>query len=51
MLEFLDTLRETNVCNMFGAGPYLRAEFPELGRPDAGSIVIYWMRTYGKGKR
>lgn len=49
-LEYLDSLRESGVTNMFGAAPYLREEF-DLSRELASAILGYWMRTFGKGKR
>jgi hypothetical protein len=45
-LEFLDELRESGETNMFGARPYLRAEFPWLSEKEAGEILAYWMRTF-----
>ncbi len=49
-LIYLDKLRESGVTNMFGAGPYLEAEF-HLERKDAGHIVGYWMTTFGNEER
>lgn len=49
-LEYLDTLRESGVCNMFGAGEYVETEF-HLSRRDARPIVLYWMSTFGKEER
>jgi len=46
-LEFLDDLRESGAPNMFGARPYLIAEFPELQPKQAGEILSYWMKTFG----
>ena len=50
-LEYLDNLRESGVTNMFGAGAYLRYEFPELGRKESGKILGYWMKTFGSDDR
>jgi hypothetical protein len=58
-LEFLDDLRESGDTNMYGAGPYLDAEFPDLndGRPShhssdmARKILVYWMESFGKADR
>lgn len=56
-LEFLDDLRESAVVNMFGAGPYLDEQFPELADDDvrsyrssekARAILSYWMATFGE---
>jgi hypothetical protein len=43
--EYLDELRDSGETNMFGAGPYLEAEFG-LGRYDARKIVQAWMETF-----
>lgn len=61
MLEFLDELRESGITNMYGAGPYLEEEFPvTLADPHprsfrssekAGEVLLYWMKTFGKGDR
>jgi hypothetical protein len=47
-LEYLDELRESGVTNMFGARPYLIAEFPELKIDEAGKILSYWMKTFSE---
>lgn len=45
-LQFLDDLRETGVTNMFGAAPYVTAQFPSLRKGEAEAILKYWMRTF-----
>jgi hypothetical protein len=45
-LEYLDDLRESGVTNMFGAGAYLREDFPDLSRAEASEILQYWMHTF-----
>lgn len=45
--EFLDYLRESGVCNMFGAGPYLQKEFG-FDRSTANDCLKYWMTTFDK---
>jgi hypothetical protein len=47
MFEYLDTLRETGVTNMFGASPYLQQAFG-IDRREAKNILIEWMKTYGQ---
>ncbi len=47
-LAFLDELRESGKTNMFGARPYLLAEFPYLTKADAAAILGEWMRTFGE---
>ena len=44
---YLDALRESGVTNMFGAGPYLVAEFGLTSR-EAREILAEWMRTFEK---
>jgi len=50
MLEYLDDLRDGGTINMFGARPYVEAEFG-LDKSDARIVVSYWMKTFGKGER
>jgi len=49
-LEFLDDLRESGQCNMFGAWPFLMDEFM-IGKKDAAAILTYWMKTFGHKDR
>ena len=50
-LEFLDDLRESGDTNMFGARPFLQDEYPELSPKEAGTVVSYWMKTFGNENR
>ena len=43
--EFLDDLRETGATNMYGAGPYLRAAFPELTKQKSWEVLTAWMES------
>jgi hypothetical protein len=45
MFEYLDTLRESGVTNMFGAGQYLEQAF-DIDRREAKSVLLEWMRQY-----
>lgn len=45
IFEYLDDLRESGDTNMFGAGPYVVAEFG-LGRNEAREVVIEWANTF-----
>lgn len=45
MFEYLNTLRETGVTNMFGAGPYLEQAF-DIDRREAKQVLLEWMRQY-----
>ena len=44
--EYLGQLRDSGVTNMFGAVPYLQAEFPELSsdRARASQTLRLWMQ-------
>lgn len=46
-LIYLDELRESGETNMFGARPYLIEEF-DLPKSDAGTILSYWMASFGE---
>lgn len=48
--EYLNWLRSTGATNMFGAGPYLQREFPELTRTQVRAAVVEWMETYDPEK-
>ena len=50
-LTFLDELRESGQCNMFGSGSYLANEFPELDKKLVSKVVGYWMDSFGKEDR
>jgi hypothetical protein len=47
MFEYLDTLRESGVVNMFGATPYVQEAF-DLKKAEAKQILKEWMENYGK---
>ena len=49
-LEYLDTLRESGITNIFGAGTFIVAAFG-VSKSDATEILKYWMRTFGKENR
>ena len=49
-LQYLDTLRESGVTNMFGAADYLVAEFG-MTKSFARKVLAYWMETFGKDNR
>ena len=50
-LEYLDTLRETAITNMFAAVPWVERAFPKLSHAEANEIHSYWMKTFGAPKR
>lgn len=43
--DYLNTLRDSGACNMFGAGPYLEQTFG-LSRNDARAALVWWMGQY-----
>ena len=45
--DFLVALRDLGVTNMFGASPYLQAEFG-LDKREAREILANWMRSFGE---
>lgn len=47
MLTYLDDLRESGETNIYGARPYLMDAF-DLDRQQAGTVLSYWMDTFGK---
>jgi len=44
-MEFLSKLRVSGKTNMFGAAPYLQAEF-NLDKKEARELLAYWMGSY-----
>lgn len=44
---YLDELRESGETNMFGAIPYLEAEF-DLKPGEAKAILVEWMQTFSE---
>ena len=51
MLLFLDDLRDSGTCNMFGAGCFVAKQYPELDRGQENIVLGYWMDTFGQDKR
>ena len=47
-LKYLDDLRESGVCNMWGASSYLSHSYPELSDRESRDILGYWMETFGE---
>lgn len=50
--EYLNTLRDSGVTNMYGAVSFLQEEFPEL-RHDlqrASEVLVAWMESFSKGQ-
>jgi hypothetical protein len=49
MFNFLDNLRESGICNMFGSGVYLEEMF-SINRRESKVIVLEWMKTFSERK-
>lgn len=47
VFDFLDTLRDSGVTNMFGARPYLQETFG-FDRDTAAGWLTRWMESYGR---
>lgn len=43
--EYLNTLRESGVTNMFGAAPYLQEAF-DISKTEAKAILSAWMKSF-----
>ena len=43
--EYLNTLRESGVTNMFGASPYLQQAF-DISKNEAKTILALWMNSF-----
>ena len=47
VFEYLDELRESGVTNMFGARPYVMAEFG-MAKKEAAGLLTEWMQTFSE---
>lgn len=47
--NFLNSLRDTGVTNMFGAAPYLVEVFG-VSRAEAREILFQWMQSFEENK-
>lgn len=45
VLEYLNTLRDSGVTNMFGATPYIEDEF-ELNMKESKRLLLLWMKNF-----
>tara|TARA_B110000037_G_C17062878_1_gene482632 strand:- start:339 stop:506 length:168 start_codon:yes stop_codon:yes gene_type:complete len=45
--EYLETLRESGLINMYGSGPYLQEEF-DITKKQARELFLAWVDSYGK---
>ena len=44
--NFLEGLRRTGACNMYGAVPVLEECFTELSNSEASEVLLSWMDNY-----
>ena len=51
MLNYLDILRESGITNMYGAVPFIEAQYPELSEKQAKELLGYWMKTFSERKK
>lgn len=42
---FLDTLRDSGITNMFGAGPFIEEAYC-VGRREANELLLEWMKSF-----
>ena len=49
MFNFLDNLRDSGICNMFGSGMYLEEMFG-INKRESKAIVLEWMETFSERK-
>ena len=49
MFNFLDNLRDSGICNMFGSGMYLEEMFG-INKRESKAIVLEWMKTFSERK-
>jgi hypothetical protein len=47
VMEFLNFLRNTGATNMFGAVPYILAEF-DIQSSEAKRILVLWMDNFNE---
>jgi hypothetical protein len=49
MFDFLDNLRNSGICNMFGSGIYLEEMFG-INKRESKEVVLEWMKTFDERK-
>jgi len=45
VFDYLNTLRETGITNMYGAGPYIENAF-KVDRNEAKRLLEAWMKQF-----
>jgi len=48
ILEYLNDLRNSGATNMFGALPYLTAEFPNETKQEFKRCLMLWMNNFNE---
>lgn len=46
VLLFLNDLRDSGETNMFGARPYIEAEFPNIDKSETSKLLFLWMKNF-----
>jgi hypothetical protein len=46
--SFLDALRQSGACNMFGSGKYVSENFSDLDKKEVETMVLHWMKHFGE---
>lgn len=47
--EYLEWLRQSGVTNMWGAAPYVAAEF-DLTQKEASEVLVQWIKSFDEVK-
>ena len=48
--DYLESLRDSGVTNMFGAAPFLQHQFG-LSRQEAKTVLLEWMQWVSSGRK
>ena len=48
VFAYLNDLRISGVCNMFGASAFVQDEFEDIGPLESRSLVSLWMRNFSE---
>ena len=48
VLSYLNRLRESGATNMFGAAPYIEAEFPGTSFREANVLLGLWLNNFSE---
>ena len=48
--DYLEWLRQSGITNMWGASPYIAAEFG-LSQREASDILVQWIKSFDEVKK